>query len=179
MMSIERNESSPSRSQLFANREIARTGSGRSDDGPIREVMWSNRAEQLRDLTLSVGIDAADCLERVEYVARQCRRYNIDADLEVLRNDSGQAADRHCVWCVGPNQPLWVMHLVLAKIGPSNTHVVLGVARFRRQATGIVAGRAVVGFRQMVQRALTAADEPRRPGNVIDLRSYAALRTSA
>ena len=71
------------------------------------------------------------------------------------------------------------MHLVLAPIGPASTHIVLGVARFRRQATGIVAGRAVVAFRQTVQQALTAAPTPRRHDNVVDLRSYAALRTSA
>ena len=141
--------------------------------------MWSNRSEQLRDLTLSVDIDAAHCLERVEYVARQCRLYGIDAELDVLHNASGRAADRHCVLCLGPDQPQWVMHLVLAEIGPANTHVVLGLARFRRQATGIVAGRAVVGFRRTVHRALTAAAEPRRRGNVVELRSYASVRNSA
>lgn len=141
--------------------------------------MWSNRSEQLRDLILSVDIDAAECLERVEFVARQCRLYGIDAELDVHRNGSGHAADRHTITCQGVDQPSWVMHLVLAPIGPASTHIVLGVARFRRQATGIVAGRAVVAFRQTVQQALTAAPTPRRHDNVVNLRSYAALRTSA
>ena len=68
---------------------------------------------------------------------------------------------------------------MLLCIDIGNTHVVLGVARFRRQATGIVAGRAAVALRHIVQEALTAVPTRRRQGNVVLLRPYAVLGHSA
>ena len=153
-------------------------GAVRREDGDAVSPPEALGHEQLRDLVISVGIEAVECLERVEYLARQCRHYGIEAELKVTRAASGDLEDRHYVVCHSDDRSDWVMHLVLAPLDHGRTHVVLGIAQYRRQGTGIASGRAAVAFRKLVEAGLLAT-RPRSQGNIVALRAYAELSRPA
>jgi hypothetical protein len=142
--------------------------------------MWAKRAEQLRDLHLSVDLEPGRCLDAADYLARYASRYGIRADLELRRARSGWAYDKHFVLCHadrGATKPRWVMQLSLSPAIEHETRVTLGIHTYRRFGRGVEAGRAAQGYRQLFADALRLAAAPRDrgAGNVIALRPYADL----
>jgi hypothetical protein len=150
--------------------------------------MWAKRAEQLRDLSLSVDLDPLRCLDTADFLARHAAAYGINAELELRRNHSGRVYDRHYVLChqagtfggAGHTKPLWIMHLVVASDHPG-TRVVLGLHTYRRWGRGVEAGRAAEDYRQLLLGSLSQLDLQRRiprtrRDNVIPLRPYSVLR---
>jgi hypothetical protein len=149
--------------------------------------MWAKRAEQLRDLSLSVDLDPLRCLDTADFLARHAAAYGINASLELRRNHSGRVYDRHYVLChqagsfggAANTKPLWIMHLVVASDHPG-TRVVLGLHTYRRWGRGVEAGRAAEDYRQLLLGSLSQLDLQRRiprtrRDNVIPLRPYSVL----
>jgi hypothetical protein len=144
------------------------------------------------DLHRTVRLSGAACLDIVEYLARQCRSYGIDADLLVSHpvtqgvHAVGRSAkapgphgyERHYILCRCGDSTDWVMQLLLADLGDGCTVVALGVSRYRESRRGIVGGKAAHGFIRLVAGALERADAPVVTGpasNVVPLRRYAPL----
>lgn len=142
--------------------------------------MWAKRAEQLRDLHVRVPLDPSRCLDAADYLARYAQRFGVRAELELRRSHTGWPYDKHFVICHplgGATKPVWIMHLVLARGGHTETAVTLGMHTFRRFGRGVEAGRAAQAYRALLADALAVAAAPRDPraGNVIPLRPYADL----
>jgi hypothetical protein len=141
--------------------------------------MWAKRAEQFRDLHLSVDLEPGRVLDAADYLARHAARYGIDADIELRRAPSGWAYDRHLV--VGHSRrsgkAQWVVQLALAPDLERETHVTLALGATRRFGRAAETGRAVEDYRRLFAEALRLAAAPRDPrlGNVIVLRPYAEL----
>jgi hypothetical protein len=151
--------------------------------------MWAKRAEQLRDVSLTVDVDPLRCLDTADFLARHAADYGIKADLELRRSHTGRAYARHTVLChqagtigrVAPanTKPLWIMHLVIASDHPG-TRVVLGLHTYRRWGRGVEAGRVAEDYRQLLLSSLSQLDLRRRiprtrRDNVVALRPFAAL----
>jgi hypothetical protein len=141
--------------------------------------MWAKRAEQLRDLHLSVDLEPGRVLDAADYIARHAARYGIDADLELRRAPSGWAYDRHLVVCHSrrSGKPQWVMQLALGPDVERETRVTLALRASRRFGRGAETGRAAQDYRRLFAEALRLAAAPRDAhlGNVIVLRPYADL----
>lgn len=147
--------------------------------------MWAKRAEQLRDLHLRVRVDPLRCLDAADYLARYAERFGINAPLELRRNHSGRAYDKHFVLCRpggGSTKPIWIMQLNLMQVTTAagvhpETSVTLAMHTYRRFGRGMEAGRAATAYRSLLGDALTLAAAPRdrRDGNVVLLRPYADL----
>jgi len=158
--------------------------------------MWAKRADQLRDVVIAVDLDPVRCLDTADFIARNGRRYGIEADLTFRRNRSGHAYDRHFVICrrpggtraegLGPTGTLvWAMYLDLTAHEPEETEVVLGLRTYRRSGRRSAADRAAFQYQELLASALVLLHEQKqqrrgpRPNvehdNVIQLRPYVEM----
>lgn len=137
--------------------------------------MWS-RGEPFNDLVMAVELSPSDCLEVIDYLARQANRYGIEHRIELRRNPTGEAADRHDLLGLSGGKLQWAMAVVLTPLDDETTRVLAGVTRYRRRSRSNEARTSDV-FARLLREALTAAASPRRPvaDNVIPLRSYVAV----
>ncbi|MEA3217052.1 MAG: hypothetical protein QOJ19_3208 [Acidimicrobiia bacterium] len=137
-------------------------------------VMWSTRNEPFKDLVMAVDLSPEKCLDVVDYLARQAGRYGIEHRIELRRNPSGQATDRHDVLGIAGGKLSWAMAVVLTPLDEETTRVLAGVTRYRRGRAGLAEGRSGEAFGALLLEGLTAAVRPRRAvdGNVIPLFSY-------
>jgi hypothetical protein len=129
------------------------------------------------DLIVETELSPADCLDAVEYIARQARPFGILRRIEVRRSPSGVADDRHQVTARHGMKASWVMALDIIRVSDTVTRVMLRVERFRRRPGGMADGDAAATYVDLVGQALRAAARPRQTvdGNVIPLHPYALL----
>jgi len=125
----------------------------------------------------TVDLSPADCLEAVDFVARQAHHYGIALPVELRRSRNGDLG-RHYVMCRRGGPPTWVMHLVLADRGWQRTALALGLARYRRNRSGVVDGAVASAFVDAVCQALAEATGPRQPiaDNVVALHRFGLVR---
>lgn len=137
----------------------------------------------LPDLRRVVQLSATDCLEMVEYLARQSRAHGLQGEFDVSRNVGPSAFStttpygKHYVLCRAQESPSWVMQLLLTDRGETQTGFALGLSRFRRARNGIIDGRLATDFLALVGAGLDKAVEPVSPtSNVVPLRRYSMVQ---